>query len=163
MLVLDKAKGTTETYNVGQHIPDTEWEIFLIEHQRTYLRNAQDSIRVIIGSDSSEVALKDASLEEKSEDFSEQEKVRTNFLSALGLEAVEKGSNRGYLVSKNNTITQKNGLNKGDVITSLNGYPVGNKASDLAAYKSYKETGTASLEVIRGSDLITIRYERKDH
>lgn len=161
VLVFDKKKGTTEAYDVGQKIPDTDWEIFLIDHQRTYLRDAKNRIRVIIGSDSSEVYSEKSDPYQETEYYSQPEKVRANFLKTLGLEPVERGSSQGYLVSQDNNITKRNGLKKGDVIISLNGYPVGEAVSDIAAYRSYEQTGTASIEIKRGGNPITIYYERK--
>ncbi|UWN49251.1 hypothetical protein ASALC70_01450 [Alcanivorax sp. ALC70] len=50
------------------------------------------------------------------------------------------------------------GLQPGDVVASVNGYPLGTEESDLAALQSYMESQAATIVVQRGEQEFTVNY-----
>lgn len=78
----------------------------------------------------------------------------------LGLKPIADGANQGYRIGKQapENLIKQVGLKKGDVIVSVNGYPLGTEDSDLAALQSYQDTRAATIVVDRGDQKFTVNY-----
>lgn len=87
-------------------------------------------------------------------------KQRDVLIRQLGLKPVTQGASEGYAIGPQapaNLIGQV-GLEQGDVIVSVNGYPLGTRAADMAALQSYQDTQTAVIVVQRGDQQFTVNY-----
>jgi general secretion pathway protein C len=75
----------------------------------------------------------------------------TGAISEVGLAPVELGETNGYRVAGNvpDQILRQTGLQKGDVILSVNGTPVGNAANDQSLIDSAIAAGRVRVEVQR--------------
>lgn len=87
-------------------------------------------------------------------------KQRKMLVRRLGLEPVAPGAANGYVIGEQAPAKLINqvGLEQGDVIVSVNGYPLGTRQSDLAALQSYQDTQTATIVIKRGDQLFTVNY-----
>ena len=97
---------------------------------------------------------------------SESEEKRNEELSGLlqairnaGLKRASKNNATGYIViSSDKKINTQFGLKEGDLIKSVNGYPVGSDAADDLAFRTYQRTGKASVELSRSGKVIYLEY-----
>ncbi len=87
-------------------------------------------------------------------------KQRGVLIDRLGLKPVTKGASDGYTIGPQAPVSliQQLGLKPGDVIVSVNGHPLGNEESDLAAMQSYQSTQRATIVVDRGDQQFTVSY-----
>lgn len=87
-------------------------------------------------------------------------KQRGVLIDRLGLKPVTKGASDGYTIGPQAPVSliQQLGLKPGDVIVSVNGHPLGDKESDLAAMQSYQSTRKATIVVDRGDQQFTVSY-----
>lgn len=87
-------------------------------------------------------------------------KQRGVLIDRLGLKPVTKGASDGYTIGPQAPVSliQQLGLKPGDVIVSVNGHPLGNKESDLAAMQSYQSTRKATIVIDRGDQQFTVSY-----
>jgi general secretion pathway protein C len=78
----------------------------------------------------------------------------------LGLQPVSEGGTEGYRIGEQapKQLIEQVGLNQGDVVVSVNGYPLGDEESDLAALQSYLDSQAASIVVQRGEQEFTVNY-----
>lgn len=74
-----------------------------------------------------------------------------SLLSELGVESVASGEAKGYTLAGEvpDVILQKSGLQRGDVILSVNGQPVGNAMADSSLVSSAMAQGRIRVEVQR--------------
>ena len=74
-----------------------------------------------------------------------------SLLSDLGVESVASGEAKGYTLGGQvpDAILQKSGLQRGDVILSVNGQPVGNAATDSSLFQSAMAQQRVRVEVQR--------------
>jgi general secretion pathway protein C len=74
-----------------------------------------------------------------------------SLLSELGVESVASGEAKGYTLAGEvpDAILKKSGLQRGDVILSVNGQPVGNAAADSSLVASAMAQGKIRVEVQR--------------
>lgn len=74
-----------------------------------------------------------------------------SLLSDLGVESVAPGEAKGYTLAGNvpDIILQKSGLQRGDIILSVNGQPVGNAMADSSLVESAMAQGRIRVEVQR--------------
>lgn len=77
-----------------------------------------------------------------------------------GLKPVQEGAAAGYRLGKGSKKTQESlGLQRGDIILSMNGYPLGTEADDkMAAYA--RGDDPISLRVRRGEEIIVVTVEK---
>lgn len=86
---------------------------------------------------------------------------RERALEKYGLEPVAKDSASGYRITDDaKEITEKFNLSPGDIILSVNGYPVGENDSDTLAVKSFQDSGSASVTVNQSGTTTVIEYKR---
>lgn len=105
------------------------------------------------------IARMDSAATEKEEDTSENPSSLLQTLRNAGLKRTSKDSASGYVViSSDKKVNTQFGLQKGDVINSVNGYPVGSDAADGLALRAYRKTGKASIEVSRDGNVIYLEY-----
>lgn len=85
---------------------------------------------------------------------------RTALIRQLGLQPVTEGAAQGYRIGEQapKQLIEQVGLNQGDVVVSVNGYPLGDEESDLAALRSYLDSQSASIVVQRGEQEFTVNY-----
>lgn len=85
---------------------------------------------------------------------------RLALIRQLGLQPVSEGGAEGYRIGEQapKQLIEQVGLNQGDVVVSVNGYPLGNEESDLAALQSYLDSQAASIVVQRGEQEFTVNY-----
>ena len=85
---------------------------------------------------------------------------RTALIRQLGLQPVSEGGTEGYRIGEQapKQLIEQVGLNQGDVVVSVNGYPLGDEESDLAALQSYLDSQAASIVVQRGEQEFTVNY-----
>jgi len=85
---------------------------------------------------------------------------RTALIRQLGLQPVQAGGTEGYRIGDQapKQLIEQVGLNQGDVVVSVNGYPLGNEESDLAALQSYLDSQAATIVVQRGEQEFTVNY-----
>lgn len=86
-------------------------------------------------------------------------------VSGLGLEPVDHGTASGYrLAEKNGRLAVEYGMKEGDIVLSVNGYPLGTFKADQMAYSSVRQRGAANIVIRRGFDEHTSEYNvRKSH
>jgi len=85
---------------------------------------------------------------------------RTALIRQLGLQPVSDGGTEGYKIGDRapKQLIEQVGLQPGDVVASVNGYPLGSEESDLAALQSYMESQAAVIVVQRGEQEFTVNY-----
>ena len=85
---------------------------------------------------------------------------RTALIRQLGLQPVTDGATEGYKIGDRapQQLIEQVGLQPGDVVASVNGYPLGTEESDLAALQSYMESQAATIVVQRGEQEFTVNY-----
>jgi general secretion pathway protein C len=86
---------------------------------------------------------------------------RAKILKELNLEPVNEHAAEGYRVLETPP-EDKNpyGLQKGDIILSANGYPLGAKAEDVLAKQVAESLGKAQVLVVRGGTRVEIDIQR---
>ena len=85
---------------------------------------------------------------------------RAMIIQQLALEPVNEGSAEGYRISAGAPMAMLSsvGLRPGDQILSINGHPLGEEQGDIAALQEATSTGSATIEVQRGSRRFTVNY-----
>ncbi|WP_111658229.1 type II secretion system protein N [Isoalcanivorax indicus] len=85
---------------------------------------------------------------------------RRMIIEQLGLAPVTEGSAEGYRITEAAPadVISSVGLRPGDQIMSVNGHPLGDEAGDVRAIEEALASGSASIEVQRGSRRFTVNY-----
>ncbi len=85
---------------------------------------------------------------------------RETIIRDLALQPVEEGASSGYRITDRSPreIISQVGLRPGDQIISVNGHSLGEEGGDVAALEEVMETGSATIEVRRGSRTFTVSY-----
>lgn len=85
---------------------------------------------------------------------------RAMIIQQLALEPVSEGSPEGYRISAGAPMAMLSsvGLRPGDQILSINGHPLGEEQGDIAALQEATASGSATIEVQRGSRRFTVNY-----
>lgn len=85
---------------------------------------------------------------------------RALVIEQLSLAPVAQGVAQGYKVTTeiSKDIQNALGLQPGDLLLSVNGFPLGTKSADKAAIQSFYETGKAKVQIKRGSSRLTLTY-----
>jgi len=91
----------------------------------------------------------------------EEKTPREITLEKYGLEPVSSTEAEGYIITENaKEIIEKFGLSPGDIVVSVNGYPIGDNYSDTLATKSFQDSGAASVVVNKSGEMVTMEYKR---
>jgi general secretion pathway protein C len=92
--------------------------------------------------------------------LTEGQRQRLAFLKHVDLHPVSEGLPAGYIVGDKfpEEASKKTGILPGDVVLSVNGYPVGDEASDILVWGSFQESGKAALIVQREGAQVIIDY-----
>lgn len=99
--------------------------------------------------------------DQDSQDKNTPKTARERALEKYGLEPVAEGSASGYRITEEaKELIEKFNLNPGDIILSVNGYPVGENDSDTLAIKSFQGSGSASVAVNQKGKTTVIEYRR---
>lgn len=85
---------------------------------------------------------------------------RRMIIEQLGLAPVTEGSAEGYRITDAAPadVISSVGLRPGDQIMSVNGHPLGDEEGDVRAIEEALASGSASIEVQRGSRRFTVNY-----
>lgn len=85
---------------------------------------------------------------------------RKAFLQQVDLHPVTAGTASGYIVGDRfpEDAVKSTGITAGDVIVSVNGYPVGEEVSDVLAWHSVSSTESAVVVVRRAGQEFTVYY-----
>lgn len=92
--------------------------------------------------------------------LSDDERRKKEFLARVDLHPVSEGMPFGYIVGDRVPSEVKDNVDivPGDIILSLNGYPLGEHSSDFLAWDSYQATQRLSVVVRRDGDEFVITY-----
>jgi len=85
---------------------------------------------------------------------------RAMIIQQLALEPVTEGAAEGYRITAGAPAAMLSsvGLRPGDQILSVNGHPLGEEQGDITALQEAMTSGSASIEVQRGSRRFTVNY-----
>lgn len=85
---------------------------------------------------------------------------REKTMKRLGVEPVNPGTASGYrVVDENGDLVKKLGFHKGDVVVSVNGYPLGTEDSDVLARQTVVDAGIGNIIVQRGDKQFMLEYQ----
>ena len=79
-------------------------------------------------------------------------------LVAFGLRPVQDGATQGYVYDGSNAMLQAMNLQKGDVITAVNGEPLGNFEQDRELLDNWRSQAQLDVEIERDGARFTVSY-----
>ncbi|UZD67268.1 type II secretion system protein N [Marinobacter sp. AN1] len=96
-------------------------------------------------------------------DFLDQAQARldsegANALLAFGLRPVDDGGSQGYVFDGSNAMLRAVNLREGDVITAINGYPLGDLEQDRQLLETLRSEPQVQVEVERDGARFTVTY-----
>lgn len=156
--------GITAHYRVGETLPGNA-ELVEVEPGRILIRRDgafetltfedDDSGQLVSQDEESTISAQD--------DFIEQAKARlesqgAEALVAFGLSPVQDGATQGYVFNGSNAMLSALNLQEGDVITAINGYPLGDIEQDRELLESWRSEAQLEIEIERGGASFTISY-----
>lgn len=156
----------TAHYRVGDVIPGNA-ELVEVEPQRILIRRqgALESLTFDEDSDGPALAAMETEMEtdESSGDFLDEAQERlasegANALLAFGLQPVEDGGSQGYVFDGSNAMLRAVNLREGDVITAINGYPLGDVEQDRQLLETLRSESQLQVEVERDGARFTVTY-----
>lgn len=166
--IIRDGDGAATLYRVGEdigddaRIRDVTTHYVLLEH-----RNRQERLPLLPWDDLNglqEIAreARDADDDDNEEEKAELPAPRSRLLSHLGVEPVAPDSASGYrVIDEEGTLVDKHGFKIGDVIVSVNGYPLGTLYDDQMAYTSFSQSGVGNIIVRRGATQFMLEYDEK--
>ncbi len=156
--------GVTAHYRVGETLPGNA-ELIEVEPGRILIRRDGAFETLTFEEDDSDQLL--AQEAEGSalapDDFVEQAKARLDAqgaeaLVAFGLSPVQDGATQGYVFNGSNAMLSALNLQEGDIITAINGYPLGDIEQDRELLESWRSEAQLEIEIERGGASFTISY-----
>lgn len=113
-----------------------------------------------LGIESTTVQTGSASQYPDEEYLSRGEVSKRTLLARADIRPVKPGHSDGYIVGSNISpdISRHLSIEPGDIIVSVNGYPVGEGSSDHLAWLSVQALGVATAVVRRGTTEITVQH-----
>ena len=156
----------TAHYRVGEVIPGNA-ELVEVEPQRILIRRqgALESLTFDEDSDGPALAAMETEMQtdESSGDFLDEAQERlasegANALLAFGLQPVEDGGSQGYVFDGSNAMLRAVNLREGDVITAINGYPLGDVEQDRQLLETLRSESQLQVEVERDGARFTVTY-----
>lgn len=79
-------------------------------------------------------------------------------LGAVGLAPVSSGESSGYVYNGQNPMLRQMNLQKGDIIRSVNGFPIGDVQKDRDLLKQFYSEGNVLVEIERDGTFFSINY-----
>jgi general secretion pathway protein C len=79
-------------------------------------------------------------------------------LGSVGLSPVTSGESSGYVYNGQNPMLRQMNLQKGDVIRSVNGFPIGDVQKDRELLRQFYEEGSVMVEIERDGTFFSINY-----
>lgn len=163
--IVSETGGTSAHYQVGEMLPgnaelvEVEPARILIRRQGSYESLAFDEAS---GGELAQEALAEASTG-SAEDFVAEAQSRLDAqgveaLVEFGLRPVQDSSLQGYVFDGSNAMLRAVNLREGDVITSINGYPLGDIDQDRQLLESWRSESSLEVEVVRDGARFTVSY-----
>ncbi len=166
--IVTSGSNTTAHYRVGDMLPgnaelvEVEPGRILIRRQGAYESLAFDESSY--GSGQDELAQSESGDElPSSDDFLAEAQARldsegANALLAFGLKPVDDGGSQGYVFDGSNAMLRAVSLRQGDVITSINGYQLGDLEQDRQLLETLRSEPRLQVEVERDGARLTVTY-----
>ncbi|WP_166263168.1 type II secretion system protein N [Marinobacter caseinilyticus] len=156
--------GVTAHYRVGETLPGNA-ELVEVEAGRILIRrNGAFETLTFEDSDAGELIAQEETVTGPSpDDIVEQAKARldeqgTEALVAFGLSPVQDGATQGYVFNGSNAMLTALSLRQGDVITAINGNPLGDFEQDRALLESWRTEAQLDIEIERDGARFTVSY-----
>ena len=156
----------TAHYRVGEIIPGNA-ELVEVEPGRILIRRqgALESLAFDEDSEGPAIAAMEPELDsgDTSGDFLDEAQQRlanegANALLAFGLQPVDDGGSKGYVFDGSNAMLRAVNLREGDVITAINGYPLGDLDQDRQLLETLRSESQLQVEVERDGARFTVTY-----
>lgn len=162
--IVAQTGGVTAHYRVGETLPGNA-ELVEVEPGRILLRRGGAFETLTFEETDSDqlVARNEEFPASAPDDFVEQAKARleaqgAEALVAFGLSPVQDGATQGYVYNGSNAMLSALNLQEGDVITAINGYPLGDIEQDRELLETWRSEAQLEIEIERGSASFTISY-----
>ncbi len=156
--------GVTAHYRVGETLPGNA-ELMEVEPGRILIRRdgAFETLTFEDDDAGQLLAQEDEGPVFNSDDFVEQAKSRLDAqgaeaLVAFGLSPVQDGATQGYVYNGSNAMLSALNLQEGDIITAINGYPLGDIEQDRELLESWSTEAQLEIEIARGGARFTVSY-----
>lgn len=156
--------GVTAHYRVGETLPGNA-ELVEVEPGRILIRrNGAFETLTFEDDDSDQLVAQEEDVSSLDpDDFVEQAKARLDAqgaeaLVAFGLSPVQDGATQGYVFNGSNAMLSALNLQEGDVITAINGYPLGDIEQDRELLESWSTGAQLEIEIERGGARFTVSY-----
>ncbi|SFR77553.1 type II secretion system protein C (GspC) [Marinobacter daqiaonensis] len=167
--IVTSGGNTTAHYRVGEMIPGNA-ELVEVEPGRILIRRQGAYESLTFEEDYSDAGLAEAEPAENAgermpstDDFLAQAQARldsegANALLAFGLRPVDDGGSQGYVFDGSNAMLRAVNLRQGDVITAINGYPLGDLEQDRQLLETLRSESQLQVEVERDGARFTVTY-----
>ncbi|MEX0603760.1 MAG: type II secretion system protein N [Marinobacter sp.] len=156
--------GVTAHYRVGETLPGNA-ELVEVEPGRILIRrDGAFETLTFEDDDSGQLLTQDEEFAASApDDFVEQAKARLDAqgaeaLVAFGLSPVQDGATQGYVFNGSNVMLSALNLQEGDVITAINGYPLGDIEQDRELLETWRSEAQLEIEIERGGARFTVSY-----
>lgn len=163
--IVSSGGNTTAHYRVGDVLPG-DAELVEVEPGRILIRRQGAYESLTFDEDDSGPATASAEPEStpaSSGDLLDQARERldsegANALLAFGLEPVDDGGSQGYVFDGSNAMLRSINLREGDVITAVNGNPLGDLEQDRQLLETLRSERQLQVEVERDGARFTVTY-----
>lgn len=157
--------GVAEHYRIGDTLPGNAELVDVDPAQILLRRNGVFETLTFEESESADLITEQggASQSMTPEDFVADAKARLDSqgaaaLVAFGLHPVQDGATQGYVYDGSNAMLQAMNLQKGDVITAINGEPLGNLEQDRELLDNWRSLAELDVEIERDGARFTVSY-----
>lgn len=159
--------GVTEHYRLGETLPGNA-ELVEVEPGRILIRrndmyetltfddSVSEGIVVDEPEDEPQVAVSPDQFLANAREQLDTEGVQA--LVAFGLRPVEDGGSPGYVYDGSNAMLNAVNLQAGDVITAINGQPLGDLEQDRQLLDSWRNESQLEIEIERDGSRLTVSY-----
>lgn len=163
--IVTSGGNVTAHYRVGDVLPGNA-ELVEVEPGRILIRRqgAYESLTFDDDFEGTELVSEEpASTADSPGDFLDQAQARldsegANALLAFGLRPVDDGGSQGYVFDGSNAMLRAVNLREGDVITAINGYPLGDLEQDRQLLETLRSEPQVQVEVERDGARFTVTY-----
>ena len=157
--------GVAAQYRIGDTLPGNAELVDVDPAQILLRRNGAFETLTFEDSESADLITEQGSGTQSTspDDFVAEAKARlasqgTGALVAFGLTPVQDGATQGYVYDGSNAMLKAMNLQKGDVITSINGYPLGDFEQDRELLDSWRSQAQLEIEIERNGARFTVSY-----